>query len=63
MSRKTILIAGLLFLAVVAAIVFTMASGVRGNSSPKDAWTLTVTLPATNKGATGTSIGISRPTK
>jgi hypothetical protein len=61
MSRKTILILGLIFLAVAAAIVITMASRAAGSSTRKDNWMLTVTLPATNKGA-ATQMNVSRPT-
>jgi hypothetical protein len=48
MNRKLILIAGCLFLAVLVMTALVLASGVRGNSTPRSNWTLHFTLPASN---------------
>jgi hypothetical protein len=51
MNRKLILIAGFLFLAVLVVIALVLASGVRGDSTPRNNWTFQVTGPASNSPA------------
>ena len=48
MNRKLILIAGFLFLAVLVVIALVLASGVRGESTPRNNWTFQFTGPASN---------------